>query len=253
MKHLLLLVAGAALLVGALTPPARAKDRCVTPPSLVRLTAALPRVEAKLRAHEPITIVAIGSSSTAGYGASAPAKTYPSRLAAELAERLPHATIEVRNKGVSGETSAEMLKRFDTDVLSARPDLVIWQVGTNSVIRDLDLRPHDALLREGIDRLKAAGIDVILMDMQYAPSVISHPHYAEMERILAETARDEHVAVFGRFAIMRYWVESGQLTFKTMLASDRLHLNDRSYGCVGRLLAEAIVDRLSTSAVASGR
>ena len=40
------------------------------------------------------------------------------------------------NRGVGGEEVGDILKRFDTSVLAEHPDLVLWQLGTNSVIRD---------------------------------------------------------------------------------------------------------------------
>ena len=109
---------------------------CDAPLDLVRLANPLSHVSQKLTAGAPITIVAIGSSSTAGAGASSPAANYPSRLQAELRQRFPGHAITVINRGVNGEEVADMLKRFDQAVIAAKPDLVLWQLGTNSVIRD---------------------------------------------------------------------------------------------------------------------
>jgi len=101
-------------------------------------------------------------------------------------------------------------------------------------------------------RLKDAGIDVILMDMQFAPTVLAHPLYREMEHSLAAVAKEQGVAFFHRFALMQNWVESGQLDFTAMLSPDGLHLNDLTYGCIGRILADAVVDR-AAPLVASGK
>ena len=84
----------------------------------------------------PLKIVAIGSSSTSGAGASSPAATYPSRLEAELKAQLPGLPITVLNKGIGGEEAPQMVARFDADVIEEAPDLVLWQVGSNSVLRD---------------------------------------------------------------------------------------------------------------------
>ena len=51
---------------------------CDAPFSMIRFTNPLVRVAQRLKSGEPITIVAIGSSSTAGAGASSPAASYPS-------------------------------------------------------------------------------------------------------------------------------------------------------------------------------
>jgi acyl-CoA thioesterase-1 len=222
---------------------AQPRSECRAPDELIRLDQPLPRVAAKLRAREPLTIVAIGSSSTAGYGASTPANNYPSRLAAELAKRLPGQPIRVFNKGVGGETSDQMVARFDRDVFAHRPDLVIWQVGTNSVIKDADLGNYEQIVLAGMNRLKAAGSDIIVMDMQYAPKVLDHPHWPQMEAIIADATAREKVPVFHRFDLMKHWVASGQLPFPRMLSADGLHMNDLSYRCLAKALAKSIVER----------
>jgi lysophospholipase L1-like esterase len=75
-------------------------------------------------------IVAIGSSTTAGEG-NIPA--YPGRLLSFLQNEYPNANIAMVNKGISGQEAPVELQRFDTDVIAEKPDLVIWQVGTNAV------------------------------------------------------------------------------------------------------------------------
>ena len=111
------------------------------------------------------------------------------------------------NRGVNGEETAQMLARFGADVIAAHPDLVLWQVGTNSVMRDHSLAAHGVLLREGIAQLKQAGADVVLMDMQYAPKVLAKSETPGMEDQLAITAKQENIDLFERFAIMRNWYE----------------------------------------------
>jgi acyl-CoA thioesterase I len=115
---------------------------CDTPLDLIRLANPLSRLAQKLATHGPITIVAIGSSSTAGAGASSTAKNYPSQLAVELKRLFPTRSFTVLNRGANGEEVDDMLKRFDKDVVVAKPDLVLWQLGTNSVIRDQMFTDH---------------------------------------------------------------------------------------------------------------
>ena len=133
----------------------------------------------RLASGEPITIVAFGSSSTAGAGASSPAATYPSRLEADLKTRFPGRTIKVLNRGVGGEDASQMLARMDRDVAPERPDLVLWQVGTNAVLSDHALAGEAPPIREGIRRIKALGADIVLIDPQYAPKVLDKDHDAE--------------------------------------------------------------------------
>jgi lysophospholipase L1-like esterase len=250
MRVITILAAIAAVLCVA---PASAdvKNACSAPASLTQLDLPLSHTAAKLTAKQPVTIVAIGSSSTAGAGASAPSNSYPSRLVIALAARFPDAGIKVLNRGVNGEVEDQMEARFTRDVLSQHPDLVIWQVGTNSVIRDRDISAYQPALERGIARLKASGADVVIMDLQYAPKVLAHRGYENMLRKIDAAARDENVAVFRRFAIMQHWIASGRLDFASILSPDQLHMNDLSYRCIANLLADAIGGATETPLLSS--
>ena len=93
-------------------------SRCAVPASLTTQDQSLPYVGFKLRNDLPIKIVAVGSSSTQGHGASSPSQSYPARLAVELAELWPRARLTVVNSGVGGERTAQMMARFERDVLA---------------------------------------------------------------------------------------------------------------------------------------
>lgn len=213
---------------------------CHVQAELVRLANPLPRIARKLSAGAPITIVAIGSSSTAGAGASKPEMSYPSRLQAELATEFPRQQIKVVNRGVNGEEIKDMLRRFDGAVLAEKPDLVIWQLGTNSVLRDHPMDDHGANIREGLIKIKAQGADVLLIDPQFAPKVIAKPDADKMVRLIALTAKSENVDLFQRFELMRHWRDDDHIGFESFLSPDLLHMNDWSYGCLAKSLAAAI-------------
>ena len=218
---------------------------CVAPPSFARFDIPLKRVAAQISAHQPLTIVAIGSSSTFGAGASSPAMSYPSRLAAELHELLPQTPITVINRGVNGETAQEMLARFDRDVFAARPDLVLWQVGSNAVLLGRPIAPTGLLINEGLRRLKVAGPDVILIDPQYAPKVIARHNERDVDlmvSLISTASLDMHINLFQRFALMRYWRLTRGLPFSAFLSKDELHMNDWSYDCIAKLLARAVAE-----------
>lgn len=240
----LLLLGLAAALPILVSPGGRsagaAIDRCAVPAELGALTAPLPHTAQRLKAGGPLTIVALGSSSTEGAGATRPDRSYPSRLAALLRAEFPSATIRVINRGVGGELAAQMLARLDRDVLAEKPDLVIWQLGTNSVLRDRNPADEIEVARLGIEQIRATGADVMLMDMQYAPAVLLHAGYREMQQALSAVALSEDVPMVRRFAMMRHWEEDGNMSFRVMLAGDRLHMSDASYDCLARQVTQAI-------------
>jgi acyl-CoA thioesterase I len=239
-------VAAAALFAGlAFVLPANADaaaPACDAPLDLIRLTNPLSHTAHKVTKGEPITVVAIGSSSTAGAGASSPTSTYPSRLEAELREHFPRLSITVLNRGVSGEEVPDMLARFDSSVLAAKPDLVLWQLGTNSVIRDHPLADHGALIRAGLAKIRAAGADIVLIDPQFAPKVIAKPEAESMVALIATTAKREDVDLFRRFDVMRHWREVDHLEFSAFVSADGLHMNDWSYACMAKELGNAIAE-----------
>lgn len=235
----------AAILLAGVAQPVYAADQrppCDTPQDVVRLSKPLSRVGQRLASGAPITIVAIGSSSTAGAGASTPAGSYPNQLALELKKLFPKHTFNVLNRGVNGEEVPDMVKRFDTAVVLDKPDLVLWQLGTNSLIRDHELEDKGANIRTGLDKLRAIGADIVLIDPQFAPKVIAKPRAEEMVNFIAATAKRENVELFRRFAVMKRWKEVNGIPFEAFVSPDGLHLNDWSYACMAKGLSVAIAE-----------
>jgi len=218
-----------------------------------RLDHPLARVSRHLESDRSIKIVAIGSSSTAGAGASSPEAAYPSRLEAELTRHFLWPDITVLNRGTNGEEVRDMLARFDTSVIDEKPDLVIWQMGTNSVLRDRPLDPKATLLHQGLARLKAIRADVILVDPQFAPKVIAKPEAEGMVAQIAATAKEQNVDLFHRFAMMRRWYQTDHMPFDAFVSPDGLHMNDWSYGCLAKWLGAAIVEAATRPTTTASR
>ena len=242
MRHLLSAMLVVALVLSAVpsagaTPPAL---RCTAPDTVTHFKVTLPHTARAIRHGTALVIVAIGSSSTAGVGASDPAHTYPARLAEELQRRWPRLAVTVVNRGVDGETAVQMLARFTRDVLPYRPQLVIWQTGSNQVLTSEDVQGYEKTVREGIARLKASHMDIILMDPQYAPRVLARPLHQAVVDSIGTVGNDLKVAVFRRFAVMRYWVTHGQYKMEDIITRDQLHMNDASYRCIAHLLADSL-------------
>jgi acyl-CoA thioesterase I len=239
-------VSGSGPAVKPLNPSApaapAAPPACTAPADLAHFDRPLVHTMRRLANGQPLTIVAIGSSSTAGAGASSSDASYPSRLAVELRARFPDRDITVLNRGVNGEETDNMMARFAHDVLAAHPQLVLWQIGTNSVLRDHPLSPHAVQLHEGIEELKAAGADVVLIDPQFAPAVLAKSETEGMVEQIALAAKEENVTLFHRFAVMRDWHDVQHISFDAFVSPDRLHMNDWSYACLAKLLGKAIAE-----------
>ncbi|SHK95094.1 Lysophospholipase L1 [Bradyrhizobium lablabi] len=215
---------------------------CLPPKGGAKSMGSLPHVAGKLAAGQPVVIVAFGSSSTQGYGTSSPEYAYPNRLAAQLRRQYPGADITVLNRGRGGDDAPEMMKRLQAEVIDAKPDLVIWQVGTNAVLRNLDPAETAKMVEEGVARIQATGADVVLVDPQYSPRVTERAESAsKMVGLLGKVAALRHVGIFPRFEVMREWHEKQALPVESFVIADGLHMNDWGYACFAQLLGDDII------------
>jgi lysophospholipase L1-like esterase len=183
-------------------------------------------------------IVAIGSSTTAGEG-NIPA--YPGRVLSFLQDQYPKADIAMVNKGIGGQEAPVELLRFGTDVIAEKPDLVIWQVGTNAVWQSPDQTPKPptfnettGAIRDGLAMLRGqTQADVILMDLQYVPAVLTPAKKDKaiaMVEAISELARDAGVNVFRRFAFMKGLYQVERVSFDRMVdPTDDARLHDSEW------------------------
>jgi lysophospholipase L1-like esterase len=239
---------------GAVNPsPAQATKRtCLVPKELGRFAAPLPHLTHSVAATGGIHIIALGSSSTAGSGASSQLASYPARLDAELDRRFPRKDFIVTNYGTGGQLARDMLTRIREDVLLQKPALVIWQTGVNDAVQDVGVEAFQETLQTGIRELKAASIDVVLVDMQFYPRSERVAVYGDYLKAMRVVAEGQNIPLFGRFAIMKHLVKTGQYTTSQLLATDNFHLNDLSYGCLADLLADAIEEQVKSAMRTAG-
>ncbi len=217
---------------------------CSVPRDLARFDYPLSRLSQAVIRDSVVHIIALGSSSTAGSGASSPQASYPARLDAELDRRFPGRDFQVANFGTGGLLARDMLERLHTHIISLKPALVIWQTGVNDAIQDVGLEDFRETMLRGVRDIKAAGIDVILVNQQFYPRSERVAGYTDYLRVMREVSEAERVPLFRRFSIMKHLVVSGQHTSQELLAPDNFHLNDLSYGCLADLMADAIDERI---------
>src|SRR6185437_1166462 len=197
----------------------------------------LPHFAAHLKAGGTIKIVAIGSSSTAGEGDIVP---YPYRLETALRAKYQGRMIDVLNRGIGGQEATEELLRMREHVVAQAPALVIWQVGTNAVWQQgRNVDDAAAAIREGLQLLAGAPTDVILMDLQYAPAVLTDDKIDATLRMLSligQIAASAQLNVFRRFDLMKKFVEIERHSLDTIIDPtdpDRLHQSDFSARRIG--------------------
>jgi lysophospholipase L1-like esterase len=181
-------------------------------------------------------VFTLGSSSTAGAMASDPADSYPAELQGDLTRALPTAEISVINRGINGQDARREDKRMATDILSLRPQLIIWQVGANAAARGEPVPLFAHLVRIGLSRLHATGADIILMDNQRSDTLRHQPDNARINTSLSHLAQQFNASLFSRDQLMRHWPN-----LQRFLAPDHMHLNDRGYACTAQALTAAIL------------
>jgi lysophospholipase L1-like esterase len=88
-----------------------------------------------------VLYVALGDSTVAGLGASSPQTNYVSRLYARLREVYPRA--QVTNLGVSGATSADVVRDQLPRTVALQPHLVTLSIGPNDITQGKDVEQYE--------------------------------------------------------------------------------------------------------------
>lgn len=201
--------------------------------------AALYAVRKAIREKRPIKVLAIGSSSTVGVGASSPVATYPVRLEHDLEGFLSGLDVEMVTRGISGEVAEAAAERLKLEVAEAQPDLVVWQVGTNDAMARVAEDEFTKLLSETIEWLKSKRVDVVIIDPQYVERLANDTHYNLIVQKITDVARASRVLLVHRYSAMADL--SRKKSNASYLAADRFHLNDLGYRCMAEYAARAIV------------
>jgi hypothetical protein len=233
-------------LAGAVPARAEGAPDCSVPRTLLPAEATFPALARQIKAGGPVTIVAIGGASTLGEAAGAPEKSYPGRLEALLQARYPGLAIRVVNRGQPRQTARQMIDRFERDVFGVGPALVIWETGTNEAVRGIDVEEFKATLQAGTETLRNRGIDVMLMDMQFARGSAAVLPFEEYLNALRRVADVSEVPLFRRYDMMRYWAETGVFDYDALARRDRpRELVSAVYECLSLRLVEVISRGLS--------
>ena len=218
-------------------PPALSRV-CDAPSTDIAMPEPLPHLTAALQARRVIRVLAVGSSSTVGVGASSQIRNYPAQLEAILEKTFKGVDVVTINRGVSGEIASTTADRLKLQVALEKPDLVLWQVGTNDALARVGVDEFAATVRETLRWFREHEIDVVLVGLQYTPRVAKDEHYAAIRRALRDIASTENVLLVRRFEAMQFIEKANEAQ---LLSGDGLHLNDLGYRCMAEHIARAVV------------
>jgi len=175
-------------------------------------------------------IVFLGDSITDG-------NTYPTLIKQALADAgyVPPICI---NAGIGGDTAAGMRGRLDTTVLPYKPTLVTVSAGVNDAGRGVTNENYEADMKAIADKLKAAGVSVILL----TPSILEPPDSPASSNILAYCAILQRLAATNGLVIadVNKLMQEARAAGQHLIEADGIHPNYEGQ----KLLARAVLDAL---------
>ena len=258
LRYVFILITAA--IIGVAPLPAGAVDQaheCPMPERFYTFEPPLTKTPKALATGRDVVIVALGGSSTLGLAAGADNLAWPARLGSVLTDRFPSARIKVVNRSVARQTAKQALERIGRDILPLKPNLAIWETGTMEAVRGADVDAFRETVRTGIDELRGAGVEIVLMNMQFSRETDAMIHFAPYLIALRQVADATEIPLFRRRGIMRYWAESGLLDFRVKEDTKRRQLAKKLYDCIGRAMADFVTRRIpdenSTASPGSGR
>lgn len=231
-------MAAAQLLAACSGDPARntVADSVVQDQNATAPNATAPMAERKL-------VLAFGDSLYAGYGV-AQNESFPRQLEKALQAR--GEAVEVRNAGVSGETTQGGLQRlaFTLDGLPRKPDLVLLGLGGNDMLRGLDPAQSEKNLREMLDMLKARQVPVLLTGMLAAPNMGAE-YAARFNAIYPALAKDYGLPLYPFFL-------EGVIGNPDYMQADSIHPNPAGVDIVAGKIAPLVAGALRAESAPDG-
>lgn len=224
---------------------------CDVPAADIAAPATLPIVTQALQNGEKVRILAIGSSSTLGYGASSKDMSYPAQLETILEHALKGVDVVILNRGVSGEVAEDTAERIRSEVALRNPDLVLWQLGTNDALARVPPQEFEDTVRSTICWLKENRIDVVLVGVQYTVRLARDANYAAIRDSLQKIAAEENILYVRRYDAMRFIAQTRANL--QLMAGDNFHLNDLGYQCMAEHVAHAMIVSLFVKRVRPAR
>jgi acyl-CoA thioesterase-1 len=184
-------------------------------------------------ADQPVRIVALGDSLTAGLGLPVE-ETFPAKL--ERALKAKGIAVEVANAGVSGDTASGGLARLDWSVPEGT-NAVILELGANDMLRGIDPQVTYQALDAILARLTQNHILVMLCGMRAAPNL--GPDYGRaFERIYPELA-----AKYG--AVLYPFFLDGVAANRALTQPDGLHPNAAGVAAIVRRILPTVQELIA--------
>ena len=231
------------------------RENIILPPRKSRKLTEQEDSEANKKVKlKQILVVAFGDSLTTGYqsptsGSPLPKMTpYTDHLkkmidaALEKINKLKQLNVIFYNKGVSGELTADMLQRLDSDVLSVKPAYATILGGSNDVGWSIETEEIMDNLTQMYDKSSSAGIEVIACTV---PSIIgpepSIKPRLELNEMIKDYCFDNEIVCVDLFEST---ITPGTNKLDKKYSSDGLHLNTAGYTKMAETIFEQAFSKL---------
>jgi lysophospholipase L1-like esterase len=221
---------------GGQAPLAPVPKACETPGLSVIAASPLPNVASALKERKKINILAIGATSASLRGPVSGG--YYAVVERFLESTFKGLDVEVVHRGVSGELAADAADRIKTEVALNDTDLVLWQLGTADALAQVPVADFHVAVSQTIEWLKEHKVDVILVGLRYAHSMVRDLHYQAVRAAIQDIAKTRNV-----LRISRYEAEEVLERIRREQAGppiSQAEVSEASYVCMAEYLARAI-------------
>ncbi len=156
-------------------------------------------------------------------------------------------------RGISGQTTPQMLLRFRQDVLDLNPSVVQIMAGTNDIASNtgpMTIEQTEANFRSMTELAQAHGVRVILASIPPASHFPWRPGLAVSDKIKTINAWLKTYAAETGSTYADYWsaLQDGQGGFRADWASDGVHPNKEGYAVMSPIAQKAIREALAKPA-----
>ena len=227
---------------GTVSPPPALSASCEAPANDIAANAPLPNVAAALKDHKTLEILAVGSAAMETIGTGSGVKSYPVQLEDLLKVALKGVDVDIINRGTGGEVAQTSADRIRSEVAQVKPDLVLWQLGTNDALARVDPDQFTDIVKSTIDWLRSNDIDVVLVGLQYTSRFSRDESYFAIKRALDKIAKDEGILYVKRYDAMKFISQTRAKVH--LMTSDNYHLSDLGTQCQAEHVARAMIANL---------
>jgi lysophospholipase L1-like esterase len=204
---------------------------------------SLQKTDQKLNAGQPVKIVCFGDSVTGVYYHTGGRRAYTAMVGVALSGAFPEASVTVINAGISGNTTADALKRIQRDVLAQKPDLVTVMFGLNDMVR-VPIPDFKVNLGQIIKQCRDVGAEVLLSTPN---SVISTSNrriatLVDYCQAIREVAKESQTPLCDTHATYEALRSRDPIAWRLLL-SDEIHPNMDGHKLIAETICHSITGR----------